>query len=126
MCIRAQEEVAGGLTQLMDEGSEVVFDPDGSSPGFLKELARTVRSRFRMVERAFIDALGRAGTVRKGRGKNLSLHQHHSRLSSRNRAELFRRIEELEAFLIEHDEPRQREFTHVTIAILPVAPTAES
>jgi AcrR family transcriptional regulator len=117
----------GGRQEVVYElaGSEVVFDPDGSSPGFLKELARTVRSRLRMVERAFIDALGRPGTVRKGRGKNLSLHQHHFRLSARNRAELFRRIEDLEEFMFEHDDPARTDFTHVSIAILPVARTAE-
>ena len=84
----------GGRQEVVYEltGSEVVFDPEASSPGFLKELARTIRLRFRGVERAYLEALGRAGTVRHGRRRNLSLHLHHARLRPQHRAELYRRI----------------------------------
>lgn len=112
----------GGRQEVVYElaGSEVILDPSGSSAGFLKELARTTRTRLRHTERAYLDALGRRGTVRKERGRNLSLHQHHARLGKRDRAELYRRIEELEAFLIEHDDPQVKNFLNVTIAVVPL------
>lgn len=46
------------------------------------------------------------------------LHQHRSRLSKTKQRELYRRIEELERFLVENDDPRQETCTHVTIAVL--------
>lgn len=112
----------GGRDEVVYElpGSEVVFSPEASSPGFLRELRRAIRMRLRYVERAMLAALGRPGTVRRRRGRNLSLHQHHARLRPARRAELYRRIEELEAFLMEHDDPSVGEFLSVTIAILPV------
>lgn len=112
----------GGRKEVVYElaGSEVVFDPSARGPGFLKELGRTIRTRLRYVERALVDALGRLGTIRQGRGQNHSLHQHHARLGASDRAELYRRIEALEAFLVEHDDPAQAEFISVTIAVAPV------
>ena len=110
----------GGRQEVVYElaGSEVVLDSGNAQPAFLGELARTVRSRLRMVERLYLDALARRGSARRVRG--LSLHHHHSRLSAKSKIELERRIEELEAFLIDNDDPRVKEFTHVTLAVLPV------
>ena len=115
-----EKRSTGGRQETVFEitGSEVVFDPKRSSPAFLRELCRSVRTRLRYVERAYQRALLGDGR-RAGRSKNLSLHQHHARLTPEDRAELYRRIEELEAFLIERDDPRQAEFLSVTVAILP-------
>lgn len=116
------KQSTGGRMEVVYElaGSEVILDPTATGPRFLAALCRTIRTRLRAVERWYLDALAHPGTVRAGRGRNLSLHQHHSRLSPARRRELYRRIEELERFLIESDDPRQPTFTHVTIAVLPV------
>ena len=121
--LEREQRSTGGRPELVYElaGSEVVFDPEGRSPRFLAELGRVVRSRLRMVERAFLAALGRPDAVRKGRGRNLSLHQHQARLGPGARAELYRRIEELEEFLVAHDEPGREDGLHVTIAVVPLA-----
>ncbi len=112
----------GGRKEVVYEltGSEVILDPTASGSRFLAALARTMRTRLRAVERGFLDALSHPGTVRAGRNRNISLDQHHSRLSRSKRLELYRRIKELERFLIENDDPRQETFTHVTIAVMPV------
>ena len=102
------------------QGREVVLDSSSRRPKVLAALARTVRTRLRAVERWYLAALHDGDTVRTGRGRNLSLHQHHARLSPRHRDELQRRIADLEAFLLEHDDPRRTDFTHVTVAVLPV------
>jgi DNA-binding Lrp family transcriptional regulator len=119
----AEKRATAGRDEVVWEltGSEVILDPTAGGPRFLAELGRNLRARLRAVERGMLDALGRPGTIRHGRGKNLSLHQHHARLSAAKRAELYRRVDELEAFLVENDDPRQEGFTHVTVAILPVA-----
>lgn len=104
--------------QLM--GSEVVLDPLARDARFLNELARVVRTRLRALERLLLAALESASCVRSGRGRNFSVHQHQSRLSARKRHELYRRIEELERFLVENDDPSLEVFTHVTLAVSPV------
>jgi len=101
-------------------GSEVVLDVDRGGEPAQQEFRRTLRTRFRALERGFLAALDRAGTRRKGRGQNLSLHQHHARLSQKDMDELQRRIADLEAFLIERDDPEQADFLHVTVAVHPV------
>lgn len=118
----------GGRQEVVYElaGSEVVLDPRKRSPGFLKELARSVRARLRYLERTYLDALGRRGTMRSGRGRNLSLHTHRVRLGLQDRAELYRRLEELEAFLFERDDPGGKSFVDVTIAVVPVAKKSAS
>ena len=112
----------GGRDEVVYEltGSEVIVDPAERSPRFLAELARSVRSRLRALERWYLAALSNPDTERTGRRRNLSLHQHHARLAPGKRKELYRRIEELEAFLVENDDPRH-DFLHVTLAVVPVA-----
>lgn len=112
-----RQEVVYRLT-----GSEVVFDPDGTSPSFLRELCRSVRVRLRYVERAFVAALETRKARRASVGRSTpdpTLHQHHARLGPADRRELYRRIEALEAFLIERDDPQLTSFVSVTIAVLP-------
>ena len=120
--VESERRSTGGRQEVVYElaGSEVVLDTTAAGRGFVRELQRSIRTRFRAVERAYLNALGRKDTVRKGRGRNLSLHQHHARLSARDRTELYRRIAELEAFLIERDNPRAGSFVNVTIAVVPV------
>ena len=124
-----EKRSTGGRRETVYElaGSEVVFDPDGTRPAFIQELCRSVRVRLRSVERAFVAALETRKARRKAAGGSApdpSLHQHHARLSSRDRAELYRRIEELEAFLVERDDPALESFVNVTIAVLPEARSA--
>jgi len=118
----AARQSTGGRQEVIYEitGSEVVIDPDARAPAFLAAVARSVRSRLRRVERAFVAALGDPRAVRRRRGRNLSLHQHQVRLSAADRRELYRRIEELEAWLVERDDERQATFTSLTLAVLPV------
>lgn len=113
----------GGRQEVVYElaGTEIVIDPDERSPAFLAEIARGIRSRLRKIERGFVAALGRPGTIRRTPGRNLSLHHHQVRLKKRDRAEFFRRVEELEAFLVEHDDKAQQEFLSVTLVVLPEA-----
>lgn len=94
--------------------------PAGSSPRFLAELGRTIRSRLRVVARACVDARHRPETTRHGKGRNISLHHHHSRLRVAKRDELYRCIVELERFLIENDDPRQESSTNATIVVPPI------
>ena len=111
----------GGRQEVVYEltGTEVVLDPDERADGFVSELVRSVRTRLRAVERAFAAALGRPGARRRGRGRNLSLHQHHARLRPKDLDELQRRIAALEEFLVEADDPDVDRFVSVTVAVVP-------
>lgn len=111
----------GGRQEVVYEmmGTEVVIDPDANGPALLAEIGRSVRSRLKRVARDFNEALGRSGTIRRKSGRNLSLHQHQVRLSRSKRAELYRRIEELESFLVENDDAKGREFLNLTLVIHP-------
>ena len=101
-------------------GSEVVLDPKASSPAFLRELGASIRTRLRSVERGLLAALGRAGTVRSGPGRNLSVHFHHVRLKPSDLTELQRRIAALEEFLVEADDPTRKDFVNITVAVHPL------
>ncbi|QDU69759.1 hypothetical protein [Engelhardtia mirabilis] len=113
----------GGRDEVVYEltGSEVVLEADPGDAEATEEFRRTLRTRFRALERGYLGALEQPGTVRRGRGRNLSLHQHQARLSTADRDELQRRIADLEAFLIERDDPRRQDFVQVTVAVHPVA-----
>lgn len=117
-----EKRSTGGRQEVVYElaGSEVVFDPEASGPGFVKALCRSVRTRLRFVERAYLRALERRGKRDRSGRHRLSLAQHNARLGAAQRAELFRRIRELEQFVIESDDPRRSDFVNVTIAVVPI------
>lgn len=123
----AEKRSTGGRSETVYElaGSEVVVDPKGRGAKFLQELGRSIRCRLRWLERTYLAALARPETARSGRYRQLSFHQHDVRLSASKRAELYRRIEELEAFLVESDDAREETFTHVTLAVVPVETRAD-
>ena len=122
--LEGERRTTGGRDEVVYElaGREVVYDPEANTPPFLTELARTIRTRLRWLERACVKALSHPKTLRKGKQRNLMLAHHHARLGPRDRAELHRRIEELEAFLQERDDPRREDFVHVTFVMVPMAP----
>ncbi len=124
--LEGEKRSTGGRHEVVYElaGSEVVLDTSRSDKSFVAELARTFRSRLRALERAYVAAVERRAAARgvrgRGRPQGPSLHQHQARLGPRQRAELERRVEELAAFLVEHDDPRRRDFTHLTVAVVPL------
>ncbi len=123
--IEHERRSTGGRDEVVYElpGREVVFDPDAVGPVFLRELARSVRTRLRWVERVFTASLETRKKRRSARNSppDPTLHQHHARLSPTDRKELYRRIEELEQFLVDRDDPERRDFTNVTVVVLPEA-----
>lgn len=112
----------GGRDEVVYElaGSEVVIDSSRADAAFEEELARSVRTRLRAVERGVLAAMEDRATVKEGRKRDLSLHFHQARLTSRDRAELQRRIAELEEWLVERDDEGRGEFVQLTIAVHPL------
>jgi predicted ArsR family transcriptional regulator len=101
-------------------GRELILDPDNQQPAFLEALARVQRSLLSMATRLYARALRRGVGIRSGSRRNLCVIQQNARLSTRDLAELNRKLEGVATFMAMHDKPDVAPFLSVTISISPL------
>ncbi len=95
---------------------------DLTRPAYREALADTCRSITRSTERAYCRSL-ELGTARlHGRGRNLSLQHFHVHLKPVDRHRMVQLIEELTAFVLEHNDPERGDLHSYTAVLSPVAP----
>jgi DNA-binding transcriptional ArsR family regulator len=98
---------------------------DLEQPEYRDALAETCRSITRATERDYCRAL-ELGTARlDGAGRNLSLHHFHVHLKPADRRRMVQLLEELTAFVIEHNDPERGDLHSYTAALSPVAPRGD-
>ncbi len=125
--------VAAGLVyeagrRSVGQRSEAVFsliardirvDTESRAPKFLEMVARSASALLRLTERAYLAAVRDPIAVRGGKRRNLAIRRYHVRLTDKSLAELNRRLDELGAFLVEHDDPEADRAYAVTLAQSP-------
>ncbi len=95
-------------------------DPGQTSPRFLRAMAKGCGSLLRFAQRSFEQALVRKAERRLIPNRSLRIEQVAVRLSTRKLAELNERLDSLQEFLIEADEPEVRQMFVVTISTAPL------
>ena len=73
-------------------------------------------ARLRLAERCLRQTILSPRAARQGPGRSFRIEQNNVRLSAKSLKELNRRIDDLVAFLREHDDPEAEQFQTVTIA----------
>lgn len=100
---------------------DIAVDPKSRSARFLEMVARSASALLRLTERSYVAALEDPASVRHGPRCNLQIRRHHARLSPRAIAEINRRLDDLSAYVLAHDDPKQERFYSVTVAMSPEA-----
>lgn len=95
-------------------------DPSQSSPRFLEALAKGCGSLMRFAQRSFERALERNAKRRVGPKRSLRIEQVIVRLSTANLAKLNQRLDSLQDFLTDADEPAGQQLYVVTLATAPL------
>ena len=102
------------------KGERLRVDPRQSSPRFLKAMAKGCGSLLRFAQRSFVRALDGKAERRLVSKRSLRVEQATVRLSPRNLAELNRRLDSLQDFLADADEPEGKQMYVVTISTAPL------
>lgn len=95
---------------------------DLDDPEFRDALAEACRSVTRATERDYCRSLELGNARLHGKGRNLALHHFHVHLKPADRHRMVQLLEELTAFVIEHNDPEGGELHSFTSALSPVAP----
>ena len=96
------------------------IDPSQTSPRFLKALAKGCGSLLRFAQRAFEWALKAGVDRRVGPKRRLRIEQVTVRLSDRNLARLNERLDSVQGFLADADEPGEQRMYVITLATAPL------
>ena len=102
------------------KGKRLRVDPSRTTPRFLKARAKGCGALLRFALRAFERALERKGTRQLLPKQGLRIHQMTVRLSTANVAELSERLDSVESFLAEADEPTGEDMYVITFATAPL------
>lgn len=102
------------------KGERLRVDPRQSSPRFLKAMAKGCGSLLRFAQRSFVVALEGKADRRLVPQRSLRVEQATVRLSPRNLAELNRRLDGLQDFLADTDDPEGKQMYVVTISTAPL------
>ena len=95
-------------------------DPTKSSPRFLKAMTKGCGSLLRFAQRSFVRALESGADRRSSPKRSIRIEQVTVRLSAGNLAQLNERLNSLQEFLADADEPDEQKMYVITIATAPL------
>ncbi len=102
------------------KGKRLRIDPNQSSPRFIKARAKGCGALLRFAQRAFVRAIERKSKRPLLPRHGLRIGQVTVRLSAANLAKLNERLDSLEDFLAETDEPGGKNMYVITFATAPM------
>ncbi len=102
------------------KGKRLRVDPSQSSPRFLKARAKGCGSLLRFAQRAFVRAIERKAKRPLLPKHGLRIQQATVRLSAANLSKLNERLDSLQDFLADADEPEGRNMYVITLATAPL------
>lgn len=95
-------------------------DPSQTSPRFLRAMAKGCGSLLRFAQRSFDRALEAGADRRASPKRSLRIDQATVRLSAGNLAELNKRLNSVQSFLDDADEPSEQKMYVITLATAPL------
>ena len=109
------------------KGKRLRVDPSQSSPRFLRAMAKGCGSLLRFAQRSFLRALEDKAERTIIPKRSLRIEQATVRLSSRDPAEMNKRLDSLQDSLTDADDPEEQQLYLITIATTPLCrPSKES
>ena len=97
-------------------GRPLRIDPGVTTPRFLKAIVASATARLRLAERCLRQTIFSSRAHRQGPQRSFRIEQNNVRLTKASLKELNSRIDEMVAFLREHDDPDAEQFQTITIA----------
>jgi DNA-binding transcriptional ArsR family regulator len=120
--VETEKKWTGGRSEAVYAlaGKRIMVDQKQTSPRFLKSMARGIRTLLRYSERCLERSLTNPNTRRGGTGRNFRIEQQVVRLNPADMKEVQLRLDALNEFLTNADDPDLDQYYSITIAISPV------